>query len=148
MSEVILNIPKYDQKDIRQLYDKYAGMLLGFIRGTVQDRKRSEEHLISIITAFSLETKGREVTWLKLRQYAQYKLKEFSTLNDWKANLDTASTNNYLNLLEDDERVVFQAVYYQGKSLAQLVDLLNQSESILRTQLKSSIDKIRKARGN
>jgi len=148
MSEVTLNIPKDSLKDIRLLYDKYAGMLLGYIRGTVQDQKRSEEHLIRIISEFALETRGGEASWLALRQYARYKLTEFSSGLDIDVNSKTTSPNTDLNLLNDDERIVFQAVYYQGKSLTQLSIILNRSENILRNQLKSSIDKIRKARGN
>jgi len=148
MSEVALNIPNDSLKDIRLLYDKYAGMLLGYIRGTVQDQKRSEEHLVRIISEFALETRGGEATWLALRKYARYKLSEFSPILDRDVNLNNTSSNNDLNLLNDDERIVFQAVYYQGKSLTQLGMLLNRSENILRNQLKSSIDKIRNARGN
>ncbi|RZL22611.1 MAG: hypothetical protein EOO96_23890, partial [Pedobacter sp.] len=74
MSEVALNISKDNLKDIRQLYDKYAGMLLGFIRGSVQDQKRSEEFLIKIISEFALETNGKAASWLELRQFARYKL--------------------------------------------------------------------------
>ena len=147
MSEVAINIPKGNQKDIRQLYDKYAGMLLGFIRGTVQDHRRSEEILVKIISAFVLETNGQPTSWLQLRQFARFKLPEFSSINNEK--LSGNHTNNeYLNLLDEEEQYIFQMVYYQGKSINQLADLLNKSENILRTQLKSSIDKIRKARGN
>jgi len=146
MSEV-LNIHQDNLKDIRQLYDRYAGMLLGFIRGTVQDHQRSEEFLIKIITAFALENQGQAISWLKIRQFARYKLIEFSPVNDGQLNISD-SGNEYLNLLEQDERTVFQAVYYQGKSITQLAGLLNRNENMLRTQLKSSIDKIRKARGN
>ncbi|RDC54461.1 sigma-70 family RNA polymerase sigma factor [Pedobacter chinensis] len=151
MSEVVLNIPHGSRKDIRLLYDKYAGMLLGFIRGTVQDHKRSEEYLVKIISAFASETKSSSASWLELRQYAQRKLIELAHINhehnNGKLN-NNEQANNYLNLLDHDERIVFQAVYYQKKSLSQLADLLNRNENTLRGQLKSSIDKIRKARGN
>ncbi|WP_231427558.1 MULTISPECIES: RNA polymerase sigma factor [Pedobacter] len=147
MSEVALNISKDNLKDIRQLYDKYAGMLLGFIRGSVQDQKRSEEFLIKIISEFALETNGKAASWLELRQFARYKLIEFYPIGNAEIIIGN-STNDNLNLLDREERDVFQAVYYQGKSIAQLADLLNKNENTLRTQLKSSIDKIRKARGN
>ncbi|WP_316851063.1 hypothetical protein [Pedobacter agri] len=146
MSEVALNIRKDNVKDIRQLYDKYAGMLLGFIRGTVQDHKRSEEHLIKIISAFAIESNGRPTSWLALRQYAQYKLIEFSSADHEGGKLRDANEIN--DDLTADERIVFQAVYYQKKSISQLASLLHKKEDILRTQLKSSVDKIRKARGN
>lgn len=149
MSEVALNIRKDSVKDIRQLYDKYAAMLLGFIRGTVQDHKRSEEHLIKIISAFAIESNGRPTSWLALRQYAQYKLIEFSSADHEGGKLrDANEINDDLNSLTADERIVFQAVYYQKKSISQLASLLHKKEDILRTQLKSSVDKIRKARGN
>ena len=148
MSEVILNVPPGKLKDIRQLYDKYAGMLLGYIRSTVQDQKRSEDYLIGIISAFAAENHDRPASWLTIRQFAQYKLVELSALDHVKGKVINIQENDYLNLLDREERGVFEAVYYQGRSLFQLADLLNRNENILRIQLKSSIDKIRKARGN
>lgn len=146
MSELVLNIPFGHPKAIHLLYDKYAGMLLGFIRGKIRDQKKSEEYLITILSSYALENRGDAISWLALRQYAKRMLSEVA--GDFKENLNKKEPNNFLDLLDSDESYVFQSVYYHGKNLAQLSDLLNRSENILRTQLKSSIDKIRKARGN
>lgn len=145
MSEVILNT-SHNSTDIRLLYDKYAGMLLGFIRGTVQDQQKSEEFLIKILSAYVKENKSNDSSWLSLRQYAKVKLAD--TFYDTKEKLNNPSANSLSDVLNADENLVFHAIYYYGQSITHLSASLNRDENTIRTQLKSSIDKIRKARGN
>jgi len=155
MSEAILHTPKAAQEDLRQFYNKYAGMLLGFIQGTVDDPQRSEEYLVKIITSFVLETnshRGNNLSsWLSLRQYAQRKLEhqnfgKAGALSNGNRVSKHAIEN--LELLSAQEKTIFQAVYYQGKSISQLAKTFGMTEKNLRIELKSSIDKMRRASGN
>lgn len=155
MSRAVLNIPQTAPKDIRQFYDRYAGMLLGFIRGTIQDQKRSEEYLVKIITSFVSEGQPNNnglSTWLQLRQYAQRKLAQHASNNGQLVTAcvsrDSKHAVENLDVLSARERSIFQAVYYQGKSITNLAETLGEQENAIRIQLKSSIDKMRRARGN
>ncbi|NTE03291.1 sigma-70 family RNA polymerase sigma factor [Agrobacterium tumefaciens] len=156
MSQVILNISKEASKDIRQFYDKYAGMLLGFIQGTIQDPKESEMHLIKIITSFILETnlnaQTNLSTWMLLRQHAQRILAQQNLsdkpLTDAVLNKVSNHPAENSDLLTSREKEIFTAVYYQGKSISGLAESLGEEENNIRIQLKSSIDKMRRLREN
>jgi DNA-directed RNA polymerase specialized sigma subunit len=155
MSDAILNIPKEASKNIRQFYDKYAGMLLGFIQGIVPDAKKSEEHLIKIITSFVLETKlnadSNISTWIHLRRHAQQILAQqnFSERPASIVNLDQNSLSEDVNnILTAPEKMIFQAVYYQGRSITCIAESLGEKENSVRIQLKSAMDKMRRLRGN
>ncbi|MFD2288998.1 hypothetical protein GJU39_13020 [Pedobacter petrophilus] len=156
MSNAILNIPKEASKNIRQFYDKYAGMLLGFIQGTVPDAKKSEELLIKIITSFVLKTKlnsdSNISTWIHLRRHAQQILSQ-QNFNDRPASIVNPDLNNipsedHQNALTAQENMIFKAVYYQGRSIACVAESLAEEENSIRIQLKSSIDKMRRLREN
>lgn len=156
MSEATLNIPKEASGDIRQFYDKYAGMLLGFIQGTIQDSKNSEAHLIKIITSFVLETKlnsnSNMSTWMHLRQHAKEVLAQ-QNLSERPTSMTSLDQNNnrsedHINVLTAQESIIFKAVYYHGRSIACIAASLGEEENSIRTQLKSSIDKMRRSRGN
>lgn len=151
MPKAVLNVPPAEPKDIRWFYDKYAAMLLGYINGIVQDHRKSEDHLISILTAFSAEFGATEKSqlsiWLELRQYAQSKL-TLVTENDHSLATALVNSNGNLDLLDDLEKQIFCAVYYHGKSISYLSATLGSDEDEIRNQLKRSIDKMRRSRGN
>lgn len=151
MPKAVLNVPSAEPKDIRWFYDKYAAMLLGYINGIVQDHRKSEDHLISILTSFTAEFGAQERSqlsiWLELRQYAQSKLALVSEKNHSLSPAPVSSNRN-LDLLDDLQKQIFCAVYYHGKSLSHLATTLGSEEDEIRNQLKLSIDKMRRNRGN
>lgn len=149
MLKAVLNVPPAEPKDIRWFYDKYGAMLLGYINGIVKDHQASENYLISILTSFAHEF-DKKVSennnmniWLKLRQYAQNKLTSLPVNSD-----QPIQENDQIGILNDLQRTIFCAVYYQGKSISYLANLLEKGENEIRNQLKLSIDEMRRARGN
>ncbi|MGM9474994.1 hypothetical protein ACS5PU_01140 [Pedobacter sp. GSP4] len=151
MFKAVLNVPPAEPKDIRWFYDKYAAMLLGYINGIVQDHQKSEDHLVSILTSFTQDFGGEEKSnlsiWLELRQYAQYKLSLFTDAEPALNPIATQGKAN-LELLTDLQKRIFCSVYYHGKSISYLATTLNSSLDEIRNELKLSIDKMRRARGN
>ena len=147
MFKAVLNVPPAEPMDIRWFYNKYAAMLLGYINGVIQDHQKSEEQLALILKSFAREFNVQENNnlnmWFQLRQYAQNKLSDFSV----KADQPTQKSKN-LDLLNDQEKLIFCAVYYHGKSISYLGAQVAKDESEIRNLLKLSIDKIRRARGN
>lgn len=134
---------------VQLIYQKYAAMLLGYIYGIVQDRQKSEEYLMKIFTDFSIQqskTNQTDCSWLELRDYAKQKLAEVS--NEIQIRTSDNRTDQHLSVLTDNQRKIFCAVYYHGKSISYLASVFNQDESSIRLELKSSLDQIRKARGN
>ena len=139
MPKAVLNVPSAEPKDIRWFYDKYAAMLLGYINGIVQDHRKSEDYLVSILTAFTAEfgttEKSQLSIWLELRQYAQSKL---AVLTEKHHSLTPAhvNSNGNLDLLDDLQKQIFCAVYYHGKSISQLATAFSSEEDEIRNQLK------------
>ena len=76
--QIALKHPPYS---LNELYDKFAGMLLGYISGTVIDAKAAEEHLISIFNG--LPSHLNEINadgcnaWCHLQRLAQKHLSAF-----------------------------------------------------------------------
>ncbi|WP_293788476.1 hypothetical protein [uncultured Pedobacter sp.] len=152
MFQAVINNHSAEPKEICWLYNRYAPMLLGYINGIVQDPKKSEDHLIAILTSFVkdvvvLPEKSRLNIWLELRQYAQSKLTLY-TAKSHQSNLDQSIHNGKLDLLDDLQKKIFCAVYYHGKSIQYLAATIGCDESEIRNQLKLSIDKMRRASGN
>ncbi len=152
MFKAVSNNLSAEPKDIRWFYDQYAPMLLGYINGIVQDPRKSEDHLIAILTSFLkdvvvLPEKSSLNIWLELRQYAQSKLTLY-TAKDHQLNLNQSVDNGRLDLLDDLQKRIFCAVYYHGKSIQYLAATIGCNESEIRNQLKLSIDKMRRASGN
>ena len=152
MFKAVSNNLSAEPKDIRWFYDQYAPMLLGYINGIVQDPRKSEDHLIAILTSFLkdvvvLPEKSSLNIWLELRQYAQSKLTLY-TAKDHQLNLNQSVNKGRLDLLDDLQKRIFCAVYYHGKSIQYLAATIGCNESEIRNQLKLSIDKMRRASGN
>jgi len=139
--------------DIRWIYTKYGAMLLGYIQGILKHQPDAEKQLIKVLSSYisnhsNLTTE--KVTWLHLRQYTQQQLLafEFKSLDIQPQHNGNKQDDSSLSLLTETERNIFSEIYYHGKTAAHLSGVLNLSENEIRSQLKSSLDKIRNAHGN
>jgi DNA-directed RNA polymerase specialized sigma24 family protein len=146
------------QDQIRWLYQKYAPSLLGYIYGMIQDRQESEEYLVKILSRFAVdyeeEIVNLRINWPKLLQYSRNLIPELQALSQGtrigKAEPKAITQFDQLELsvLSNDEKQIFCAIYYHGKSISDLAKVLKESEQVIRSQFKLSFDKIRRARGN
>lgn len=143
---------------IRGLYDRHAGMLLGYIYGVVKDRKLAEEYLIKVFSDLSQEFNKinweKNNSWCQLQKFTRERLATFPATLKYFENpevgklkkTDTASV--YLNRLTDEQRVVFSEVYYYGRSIAELSNGLNKTEDSIRKTLKEAFVIMRKGGEN
>jgi hypothetical protein len=78
-TQILLN---QTPSSLGELYDKYAGMLLGYIFDIVEDSKIAEQHLVSIYSGLSLNYKDvipeGENAWCYLQHLAQKHLSGFA----------------------------------------------------------------------
>jgi hypothetical protein len=120
--------------NLRELYDRYSGMLLGYIFEIVKDNKLAEQHLINIYSYLpnhinELTSDGIN-TWCQLQRLAKRYL-ELADSTQYNGQLDGSdlSVNNghnrYLVLMTFEQKQVFYNVYYYGKTTAQLAQELN-----------------------
>jgi hypothetical protein len=141
-------------ENIRSLYDRHAGMLLGYIIEIVRDRKLAEEWLIKLFCELSIHFNEinweSTSSWCQLQRFAKNRLAEFIAVN---RQLDGNGIpglsmhnegNKYLERLTDEQKVVFCDVYYNGKSTAAISIELNKPEDVIRKTLKEAFAIMRK----
>ncbi|WP_316821090.1 hypothetical protein [Pedobacter gandavensis] len=144
-SRVIID---HQSQSIKRLYDRYAGMLLGYIFEVVKDRKLAEDYLVKIFSALSLqyENSGEEGfnNWCQLLKFAKTKLQQFYAVNGdeqiyHRKGLDlVAAVNPRLDRLNESQRRVFCEIYHHGKTISALSIALNTTEDLTRKTLKEA----------
>jgi DNA-directed RNA polymerase specialized sigma24 family protein len=141
-------------ENVRSLYDRHAGMLLGYLIEIVRDRKLAEELLVKLFCDLSLHFNeinwNGTNSWCQLQKFALTKLKEFNygtkQLNN-SSNYGTVAPercNKFLDQLTDEQKVVFCNVYYHGKSTYAISIDLNKPEDVIRKTLKEAFAIMRK----
>jgi len=133
------------------LYDRYAAMLLGYIFEIVKDHELAEQYMIKVFKSVADEFNNIYQTdnaWCKLQLLAKKQLTGFFN----KINADCAPGDTKLSATQNaltasmtaEQRTVFCAIYYHGKTTSELAGLLNQPESYIRKTLKDAFAVIRK----
>lgn len=145
-------------EDIRSLYDKYGGMLLGYILEVVKDRQQAEEYLVQVFCEISqrfdeiIWTKTNR--WMQLQRFTRAKLMAFATTTQKSATANDVglivhtSRNTLFEQLSDEQQQVFYAVYYQGKTISTISTELNRTEGSIREALKEAFSIMRKSGEN
>jgi DNA-directed RNA polymerase specialized sigma24 family protein len=141
------------QQGMLILYDKYAAMLLGYIYEIVKDHELAEQYMVRVFKSISdkyLEVKKAKNTWCKLQQLAKNILVDFCKTEQGIETLTipnaSVTHNKLIDQMNNEQRIIFCAIYYQGKTTAQLVVKLNKSELTIRKTLKEAFAIIRKSR--
>ena len=140
---------------IGELYDKYAGMILGYIYDIVKDNKLAEQHLVTFYSGLPANYKDAipdgENTWCHLQRLVKKQLSGFN--NDVKADyqpkeIDLVTYNNrnkFLKLMTHEQKEVFCGIYHYGKTISQLAAEQNTNEDFIRKTLKEAFAIIKKA---
>ena len=145
-------------ENLRNLYDRHAGMLLGYIIEVVKDRKLAEEWLVKLFCDLSLHIHEinweNTSSWCQLQRFAKSRLAHFNTANK-QLEVNSAGGlvmhsghNKYLERLTDEQKIVFCNVYYHGKSTADISIELNKPEVVIRKTLKEAFAIMRKGAEN
>jgi len=136
---------------LRNLYDKYSGMLLGYIFGVVNDQKIAEDHLIRIFSELSQQSAHLEweapLNWCQLLRFAKNQLKQAADtveLNKFEPMHRFKQDYDYLSALNDEQIKVFHDVYYLGKTTNTISLELNKPEVSIRKTLKEAFAVIKK----
>ncbi|WP_345947821.1 hypothetical protein ABDD95_13290 [Mucilaginibacter sp. PAMB04274] len=134
---------------IRSLYDRYGHALLGYITEVVQDAAKAEYYLVEIfkqISRYADELTGPGVnTWVQLQAIARNTLRKDSEQlgSAGVAGTDLAKFNKYTRAMNQEQKLVFNGVYYQHKSITILAKELNRDESAVKRILKEAFNVIR-----
>ncbi|MBE9585252.1 sigma-70 family RNA polymerase sigma factor [Mucilaginibacter sp. JRF] len=138
-------------QDVQFIYDRYAGMLLGYIYDVVKDRTLAEQYLNDTFTTVALLadelTKSEENIYRKLQLIARGKLSSyFNTMQQ----CDISETvkhrpNKYLNSMSERQLQVFCGVHYHGKKINTIAAEMNEPEDVVKKLLKEAFLIIRKS---
>jgi hypothetical protein len=151
-TQILLKQTSYGLGD---LYDKYAGMLLGYIYDIVKDSQLAEQHLITIYSGLPANYNdiipAGENVWCHLQRIAKKHLLSFNgnAKTEYQPEqIDLVTYNNrnkYLKLMTHEQKEVFCGIYHYGKTIGQLAPELNKTEEFIRKALKEAFAIIKKA---
>lgn len=138
-----------------ELYDKYAGMLLGYINDIVRDNELAEKHLILIYSSLPTNYKDTipegENVWCHLQRLAKKHLAGFedvtkAALSCKDANFtDLNNRNKFFKLMSIEQKEVFCGIYHYGKTINQLSQELKTTEDFIRKTVKEAFAIIKQA---
>ena len=140
-----LDKPQY----IITLYDRYAGMLLGYIYEIVKDRKVAEDYTAEVFARFAHSGKHSpsDNVWLQLKNAAKTQLAGFyQSVGDCDDYSAPYTDNDHVSRMSSEQRNIFCAVYYHNKTTAQLAVQFNKPESEIRKTLREALTLIRQRR--
>lgn len=151
-------LAKNKTENVQSLYERYSGMLLGYIFEVVKDRSQAEECLVQLFCELSKQFNEKEWTgsgnWCQLQRLARNKLTAFTdTFKDSHPPVASGlvmqnSNDNYLQQLTTVQRQVFYDVYYHGKPVERISMELNETEGSIRKILKEAFAIMRKSGEN
>ena len=124
-------------------------MLLGYIFEVVKDHKLAEEYTAEVFTKFARTPDQHSTTnvWLQLQQAAKTQLTAFyqslALCEDYSANY---MQNTHVSQMSTEQRNIFCAVYYHGKTTADLAAQFNKQESEIRKTLREAFAFIKQRR--
>ncbi|NCD68745.1 RNA polymerase sigma factor [Mucilaginibacter agri] len=134
---------------LHNLYDRYAGMLLGYLLEIVKDRDKAEEHLVSIFETIPQHidriTGDGVNTWCELQRLARTYLAGTMYADTTSEAKFPNTANKFSALMNDEQHAVFCSIYYYGKTTAQLAQELGKTEDLIRKALREAFAIIRKA---
>lgn len=129
------------------LYQRYGGLLLGYITEVVKDKTLAEQCLVEVfkeVFGKLEEYTYADNTWITLQQLAKKVLLKFNTVTQQGNYINEASaTNSYVKLMNHEQRLVFYGLHYQQKNIATLANELNKTEDTIRQLLREALIIIR-----
>ena len=150
--QLIQNKPVYN---IRELYDKYASMLLGYIYHIVKDHALAEQYLIDTFKEIPQHlheiNEAGSNAWLQLQKLAGKKVKGFleNLKEGEKQGLAVIGSylarNKFLAMMTPEQQIVFCNVYYHHQTTANLSAELKITEEAVRKLLKEAFSIMRSA---
>ncbi len=140
----------------RDVYNRYSGMMLGYLVDIVKDRQLAENYLVEIFSDFQSGVNSQFVSeqslWTQLQQLAKSKLLSFiHSKHDCRAfeediHSKWTKIGSQLATLTAKQRAVFCGMYYHQKPAKVIAGEINESEEKVKQILKEVFIVIRNGR--
>jgi hypothetical protein len=130
------------------LYQRYGSLLLGYITEVVEDKNLAEQYLITVfkeVLARADEFNRADRCWINLQRLAKKVLLGFhrSVRMGNYTGKASATANNYVMLMGQEQYQVFYGIHYQQKSVTVLAKELNKTEESIKQLLRAALTIIR-----
>ena len=141
------------QHRLKLVYDKYGGMLYGYIAQVLNNEKLAEEYLVKVFSDLAGSINGAEWeernAWPRLLNFTKNKLAEMNKVSYAldEGPVDAADGQLFAQLTREQQHV-FRGVYYYGKSIEAIAEIENKPEDLIRKTLKEAFDIIRNSCGH
>lgn len=136
---------------IHNLYDAYAGMLLGYIFEVVKDRQIAEDYLVKTFSRVAEnfnQTNWTEINaWSKLLHTAKNELAAFYKVAEAGETPVGTLPNLYLDRMTEEQKLIFCNIYYSKKTTTQIAKEVNKPEVEVKQSLKEAFAVIRRSNG-
>nr|WP_121273214.1 sigma-70 family RNA polymerase sigma factor [Pedobacter schmidteae] len=139
---------------LRELYNNYGAMLLGYIMEVIKDKKIAEAYFLKIFTHISKEIESSEVSgiygWPQIFRYTRHRLATYANplASHPSGTIKYKEQHPALHQLTDEQRKIFCDAYYYGKTTDAISIELNQPEALIRKTLREAFIIIRTGSGN
>lgn len=145
--------PQYKIQAIQALYNKYGGMLFGYILDAVKDERLAEQYLAETFNSIPLQSdeflSADNNEYCKLQGLARKTLAAYFDKHKNGTETDPpARHNKFINRMSANQQKVFCGLYYCGKTTAGLATELNISTSEVRKLLKEAFTIVRNNSGD
>lgn len=131
---------------IQDIYDKYAGMLLGFMVRALKDQQMAEQYLVDFFATLPQHLdkiyNDNTSVWTCLQQLAKKQLALSGS--NVPAKVGGYRQDDPVDQMTPRQRTVFLSTYYYGKTVAELADELKTTDDVVRKILKEVFTIIRK----
>ncbi len=135
--------------NVQHIYNRYAGMLLGYIYDVVKDKALAEKYLadtfIAVATVPELINNPNDNVYCKLQMVARKRLAAYfeSVGNCEVDEIVSNRPNTFLSKMNKRQQAVFCGVKYQGKNIATIAAEMNEDEDVVRRLLREAFVIIR-----
>jgi DNA-directed RNA polymerase specialized sigma24 family protein len=157
LQTIAQNVPvKTELSLTREIYDRYSGMLLGYLTEVLRDRQQAETYLIEIFNELpahlSKYYSSEKSVWVQLQLLAKAKLARFTASRkdcsqmDDELNSRWKQTGSNLAQLSTLQRTIFCGIYYHNKTINILSSELQEPEETIKRILKQAFNIIRNGR--
>ena len=139
----------------QDLFNRFGGMLLGYISEVVKNNQVAEQHLVDVFNQLQFSdiqdiTKPGINTFVYLQAIARKKLAVFLPVDGYTnagiPKMPIIEGNKFVELMNPDQQHVFCEIYYHGKTVTNLAAELNKTEAAIREMLRKAFLIIRSNR--
>jgi len=134
--------------NLRALYERYGGMLLGYLTETLQDGDAAGEQLANIFTdLIKQDGNGIGYSWRQLHKFARERLAVSGLAGSRKATMvpEYITENLAWRKMTAEQQLVFYNAYHCSRTVGSIAQQLNKPEEYIRRTLVEAFAVIRKS---